>query len=126
MDLSFQGQKTDHFYLAWIKFYSERNTKKLLKIKKSLHTVKRTVKKHVFANISGTGYDILTILTDSDSAGQGLYSEKKYIKINAKTRIKFQDIKILKNMHILACNQNFEKLKKWNSKIPKPMLLLSC
>jgi hypothetical protein len=48
------------------------------------------------------------------------------MKINAKTRIQFQDIKILKNMHILVRNQNFEKQKKWNSKIPKPKLLLSC
>jgi hypothetical protein len=29
-------------------------------------------------------------------------------------------------MHILVRNKNFEKLKKWNSKIPKPKLLLSC
>jgi hypothetical protein len=26
----------------------------------------------------------------------------------------------------LARNQNFEKQKKWNSKIPKPKFLLSC
>jgi hypothetical protein len=53
MDLSFQGQKTDHFYLIWIKFYSERNTKNLLKIKKSQRTVKRTVKKtYMFLQIS--------------------------------------------------------------------------
>jgi hypothetical protein len=29
-------------------------------------------------------------------------------------------------MHILVRNQNFEKQKKWNSKIPKPKFLLSC
>jgi hypothetical protein len=53
MDLSFQGHKTDNFILARIKFYSERNTKKLLKIKKILRTVERTVKKiYVFLQIS--------------------------------------------------------------------------
>jgi hypothetical protein len=45
MDISFQGQKTEQFYLAWFKFYCKGNTKKLLKIKKSPRTVKRTVKK---------------------------------------------------------------------------------
>jgi hypothetical protein len=34
------------------------------------------------------------------------------------------DIKILKNTHILVHNQNFEKQKKWNSKIPEPHPLL--
>jgi hypothetical protein len=88
MDLSFQGQKTKQFYIVQFKFYCKGNMKKLLKIKKGLRTVKHTVKKnHVFADISGTGCDILKILTDSDSRGQGFYSEKKYIKINAKTRI---------------------------------------
>jgi hypothetical protein len=82
-----------------------------LKIKKSSRTVKRTVKKiYTFLkNISGTGCDILKILTDLDSAGQGLSSKRTYLKINAKTRIQFQDIKILKNMHILVRNQNFGK-----------------
>jgi hypothetical protein len=61
-----------------------------------------------------------------DSAGQGLYSGEKYTKIKTKTRIQFECIKILKNMHILVRNQNFEKQKKWNSKIPKPKFLLSC
>jgi hypothetical protein len=78
MDLSFHGQKTEHFYLIRFIFYCKGNMKKLLKIKKVSRTVKRTVKKnlHVFADISGTGCDILKILTDLDSAGQGLYSEK--------------------------------------------------
>jgi hypothetical protein len=30
----------------------------------------------------------------------------------------------LKNTHILVHNQNFEKQKKWNSKIPEPHPLL--
>jgi hypothetical protein len=45
MDLSFQGQKTEHVYLVWLKFYRTENTKKLAKILKSQHTVWRTVKK---------------------------------------------------------------------------------
>jgi hypothetical protein len=32
MDLSFQGQKTEHFYLVWFKFYCKGSLKKLLKI----------------------------------------------------------------------------------------------
>jgi hypothetical protein len=51
-----------------------------------------------------------------DSARQGLYSGEKYTKIKTKTRIQFECIKILKNMHILVRNQNFEKQK---SGIPK-------
>jgi hypothetical protein len=46
MDLSFQGQKTEHFYLVWVKFYCMENTKKLAKIKKSPRNVRRTVKKN--------------------------------------------------------------------------------
>jgi hypothetical protein len=61
-----------------------------------------------------------------DSACQGLYSGKKYTKIKTKTRIQFECIKILKNMHILVHNQNFEKQQKWNSKILKPKFLLNC
>jgi hypothetical protein len=45
MDISFQGQKTEQFYLARFKFYCKGNMKKLLKITKSPCTVKRTVKK---------------------------------------------------------------------------------
>jgi hypothetical protein len=53
MDLSFQGEKTEHVYLVWFKFYCMGNTKKLVKIKKSLCTVKRTVKKiYMFLQIS--------------------------------------------------------------------------
>jgi hypothetical protein len=89
MDLSFQGQKTEHVYLVWFKFYCMGNTKKLVKIKKSPRTVKHTVKKiYTFLQISQDPFGIiLKILTDSDSADQGLYSEKKDIKINAKTRL---------------------------------------
>jgi hypothetical protein len=61
-----------------------------------------------------------------DSACQGLYSGEKYTKIKPKTRIQFECLKILKNMHILVLNQNLEKQKKGNSKIPKPKFLLSC
>jgi hypothetical protein len=39
----------------------------------------------------------------------GLFSEKK---INTKTIIQFDFIKISKNMHILVHNQNYEKHKK--------------
>jgi hypothetical protein len=44
--------------------------------------------------------------------------KSKLQNINAKTRTPFQDTKILTNMHILVRNQNFEKIKKLNSKIP--------
>jgi hypothetical protein len=54
------------------------------------------------------------------------FLRKKDIKIKTKAKIHFADIKIFKNMHILVRNQNLEKIKKWNSKIPKPKLLLSC
>jgi hypothetical protein len=79
MDISFKGPKTEQFFLVRFKFYSKGNTKNLLKIKKGPRTVKHTVKKNllVFADISGTGCDILKILTDLDSACQGLYSDKK-------------------------------------------------
>jgi hypothetical protein len=60
MDLSFQRQKTEHFYLFRVKFYCQGNMKKLSKIEKGLCTLRRTVKNlQVFANISGTGCDIL-------------------------------------------------------------------
>jgi hypothetical protein len=75
MDLSFQGQKTEQFYLVRFKFFCKVKAKKFLKIKKGTRTVKRTVKLHVFADISGTGCDILKILTDSDSTGQ-VHKEK--------------------------------------------------
>jgi hypothetical protein len=55
-------------------------------------------------------------LTDLDAARQGLYSEEEYTKINTKIRIQFDCTKILKNMHTLVHNQNFEKQK---SRIPK-------
>jgi hypothetical protein len=62
MDLSFQGQKTEQFYLVWVEFYCTENAKKLAKILKSLRTVRHTVKNlHVFANISGIDCDILQI-----------------------------------------------------------------
>jgi hypothetical protein len=71
MDLSFQGQKTEQFYLVRFKFYCKGNTKKLVKIKKGSRTVKCTVKKiYTFLQISREP----VVLTDSDSAGQGLYS----------------------------------------------------
>jgi hypothetical protein len=56
-----------------------------------------------FAYISGTDCDIL-------------YSEKQYTKITTKTRIQYDCTKILKTMHILVYNRNFEKQK---SGIPK-------
>jgi hypothetical protein len=47
------GQKTEHLYLVRYKFYCKGNTKKLLQIKKGLHTVKRTVKNiYTFLQIS--------------------------------------------------------------------------
>jgi hypothetical protein len=53
MDLNFQGQKTEHFYLVWFKLYCKGNTQKLLKIIKVPCTVKRTVKKiYTFLQIS--------------------------------------------------------------------------
>jgi hypothetical protein len=30
------------------------------------------------------------------------------------------------DMHILVCNENFEKPKEWNSKILKPKFLFRC
>jgi hypothetical protein len=63
--------------------------------KKGLHSAQCTVvhwkshmfiNVHIFANNPGTGCDIIIILTDSDSAGQRLYSGEKYEKINAKSR----------------------------------------
>jgi hypothetical protein len=53
MDLGFQGQKTEHLYLAWFKFNCKGNMKKLLKIKKGPRTVKHTVTKiYTFLQIS--------------------------------------------------------------------------
>jgi hypothetical protein len=46
MDLSFQEQKTERFYLNRIKFYCKERTKKLHRFKKCSRTVKRTVKKN--------------------------------------------------------------------------------
>jgi hypothetical protein len=43
---------------------------------------------------------------------------KEYTKINTKTRIQFDCIKILKSMHFLVHNQNFEKIKRGIPKSP--------
>jgi hypothetical protein len=59
-----------------------------------------------------------------DSAGQGLYREKKVHKYKCKNKNATLRQKILKNTLILVHNQNFEKQKKWNSKIPEPHPLL--
>jgi hypothetical protein len=82
MDISFQGQKTKHFYLVQFKFYCKGNTKKLLKIKKGRALFKKST---CFCRYLRN--QLWYSKTDSDWAGQGLYSEKKYKKINAKTRI---------------------------------------
>jgi hypothetical protein len=60
MDLSFQEQKTECFYLIRIKIYGKGCTKKLLHFKKCARTVKHTVRKKIssFLSISGTGRDI--------------------------------------------------------------------
>jgi hypothetical protein len=87
MDISFQWQKTSLPYPEHILFQEEYE--KVVKNPKRMGNCKTHCYKNlqVFANISGTSCGILRILIDSDSAVQGLYSEKKYIKINAKTRI---------------------------------------
>jgi hypothetical protein len=59
MDLSFQEQKTECFYLIRIKFYGKGCTKKLHRFKKCERTVNR--KNKLFLSISGMGRDISKI-----------------------------------------------------------------